>query len=84
MRVRLDDFLADVTRRKRERWATILAGEGAGRVAGRRPRDPESERLQTEMDRRRLATLEERLGVTLWRGGRRFLGEEEGEGLGGE
>lgn len=32
-----DDFQRDVQRRKRERWAKILASEPPGRVAGRRP-----------------------------------------------
>ncbi len=84
MTIRYEEFLADVQRRKRERWARILAAEGPGRVPGRRPRDPESERLQTEMDRRRLATMEERLGITLWRSGRRFLEDlDEPESDGG-
>jgi hypothetical protein len=44
-----------VRRRKRERWAEILAAEPPGRVPGRRPRDPEQEELLTELDRARVA-----------------------------
>ena len=50
-----DDFQREVQRRKRERWAKILASEPPGRVAGRRPRDPEKERILLKMDRARLA-----------------------------
>ncbi len=50
-----DEFRAAVRRRKRERWADILNAEPPGRPAGRRPRDPEQERLLTEADRRRIA-----------------------------
>lgn len=49
-----DEFQAEVRRLKRERWAKILAAEPPGRVPGRRPRDPEKERLLIEMDRARL------------------------------
>ena len=49
-----DEFQTEVRRRKRERWARILAAEPPGRVAGRRPRDPEQERLLLRMDRARL------------------------------
>ena len=49
-----DEFQAEVRRLKRERWAKILASEPPGRVAGRRPRDPEKERLLVRMDRARL------------------------------
>lgn len=49
-----DEFQAEVRRRKRERWAAILATEPPGRVAGRRPRDPQQERLLRRMDRARL------------------------------
>ena len=49
-----DEFQAEVRRRKRERWATILAAEPPGRVAGHRPRDPQQERLLRRMDRARL------------------------------
>ena len=50
-----DEFQREVQRRKRERWAKILASEPPGRVAGRRPRDPEKERLLLKLDRARLA-----------------------------
>lgn len=50
-----DEFQRDVQRRKRERWAKILASEPPGRVAGRRPRDPEKERILLKLDRARLA-----------------------------
>lgn len=49
-----DDFQAEVQRRKRERWARILASEPPGRPAGRRPRDPDKERLLARLDRARL------------------------------
>ena len=49
-----DDFQRDVQRRKRDRWAKILAAEPAGRAPGRRPRDPEQERMLLQLDRLRL------------------------------
>ena len=49
-----DEFQRDVRRRKRERWAKILATEPPGRAAGRRPRDPEQERMLLRLDRNRL------------------------------
>lgn len=49
-----DAFQAEVRRLKRERWAKMLAAEPPGRAAGRRPRDPEQERLLARMDRVRL------------------------------
>lgn len=49
-----DEFQRDVRRRKRERWAKILATEVPGRAAGRRPRDPEQERMLLRLDRARL------------------------------
>lgn len=52
-----DEFQADVLRRKRERWVSILNSEKQGRVPGRRPRDPEQERLLLLLDRRRLERL---------------------------
>ena len=55
MKVDYDEFQAHIARLKRERWAGILAGETPGRVPGRRPRDPEKERILAEMDRARLA-----------------------------
>lgn len=50
-----DEFQREVQRLKRERWAKILASEPPGRVAGRRPRDPEKERVLLKLDRARLA-----------------------------
>ena len=49
-----DEFQAELRRLKRERWAKILAAEPAARAPGRRPRDPEQERLLLRMDRARL------------------------------
>ena len=49
-----DDFQAEVRQRKRERWAKILASEPPGRPVGRRPRDPDKERLLARLDRTRL------------------------------
>jgi hypothetical protein len=49
-----EDFREDVRRRRRERWAEIVASEPPGRPAGRRPRDPEQERLLLVLDRARL------------------------------
>ena len=49
-----DEFQRDVQRRKRERWAQILASEPPGRTIGRRPRDPEQERMLLRLDRLRL------------------------------
>ena len=53
--IKYDEFQRDVRRRKRERWAKILDGEPPGRPAGRRPRDPEQERMLLRLDRIRLA-----------------------------
>jgi len=50
-----DEFCAEVQRRRRERWAAILAAEPTGRPPGRRPRDEEQERLLLARDRARLA-----------------------------
>ncbi len=50
-----DAFLREVRRRKRARWVKILNSETPGRVAGRRPRDPEQEALLLRLDRARLA-----------------------------
>ncbi|HUP24207.1 MAG TPA: hypothetical protein VNB06_14845 [Thermoanaerobaculia bacterium] len=52
--VPLEEFRADVARRKRERWAKIVASEPPGRPAGRRPRDPEQEAMLLKLDRARL------------------------------
>ena len=49
-----DEFQGEVRRRKRKRWANILATEPPGRAAGRRPRDPEQERMLLRLDRARL------------------------------
>jgi hypothetical protein len=49
-----DEFQAEVQRLKRERWARILAAEPPGRPPGRRPRDPEQERMLLRMDRARI------------------------------
>ena len=49
-----EDFQRDVQRRKRERWAKILASEPPGRAPGRRPRDPEQEHMLLRLDRLRL------------------------------
>ena len=49
-----DRFQEEIRRRKRARWVRILAGEPPGRAAGRRPRDPEQERLLRTMDRARV------------------------------
>jgi hypothetical protein len=49
-----EDFREEVRRRRRERWAKIVANEPPGRPAGRRPRDPEQEELLLALDRARL------------------------------
>lgn len=54
MLIDYDEFQSDVRRRKRERWAKILASEPPSRAAGRRPRDPEQERMLLRLDRTRL------------------------------
>ena len=54
MLIDYDEFQRDVRRRKRERWAKILASEPPGRAAGRRPRDAEQERMLLRLDRARL------------------------------
>ena len=46
MLIDYDEFQRDVRRRKRERWAKILATEPPGRAPGRRPRDPGQERCK--------------------------------------
>lgn len=56
MLIDYDEFQRDVRRRKRERWAKILATEPPGRPPGRRPRDPEQERMLLRLDRARLAS----------------------------
>ena len=54
MLIDYDEFQRDVRRRKRERWAKILAAEPPGRAPGRRPREPEQERMLLRLDRARL------------------------------
>ena len=49
-----EDFQAEVRQRKRERWARILASEPPGHPVGKRPRDPDKERLLARLDRARL------------------------------
>lgn len=49
-----DDFQRDGQRRKQDRWAKILAAKPPGRAPGRRPRDPEQERMLLQLDRLRL------------------------------
>lgn len=53
--INYEEFREEIRRRKRERWAAILASEPSGRPAGRRPRDPEQEALLLALDRARLA-----------------------------
>jgi hypothetical protein len=53
-------FRHEVRRRRRERWLEILAGETPGRAPGRRPRDPEQERLLLALDRARLERQRQR------------------------
>jgi hypothetical protein len=50
-----EELQEEVRQRRRERWLRILAGEAPGRLPGRRPRDPEQERLLAALDRARLA-----------------------------
>ncbi|HEX2254088.1 MAG TPA: hypothetical protein VHQ65_12535 [Thermoanaerobaculia bacterium] len=50
-----EEWQADLARRKREKWARILASEPPGRAVGRRPRDPEKEQILLLLDRARLA-----------------------------
>ena len=54
MKVDYDEFQAEILRLRRERWLGVLATESPGRVPGRRPRDPEQERMLAKMDRIRL------------------------------
>ena len=54
MKVDYDEYQGEIQRLKRERWAAILSTETPGRVPGRRPRDPEKERILAKMDRERL------------------------------
>ena len=54
MKVDYDEYQGEIQRLKRERWVAILSTETPGRVPGRRPRDPEKERILAKMDRERL------------------------------
>lgn len=49
-----EEFQTEVRRRRRGRWAKILAAEPPVRPAGKRPRDPDKERLLAKLDRARL------------------------------
>lgn len=49
-----EEFVAELKRRKRQRWVAILAGEPPGRAPGRRPRCETQERLLLELDRARI------------------------------
>ena len=49
-----DEFQTDVRRRERERRIVTASSEPSGRLPGRRPRDPEKERILLKMDRARL------------------------------
>lgn len=57
-----EEFQRQVRRLKRARWVKILAAEPAERPAGRRPRDPEKERLLIKLDRARLEREAHRSG----------------------
>jgi ribosomal protein S18 acetylase RimI-like enzyme len=50
-----EQIQAEIRKLKRERWAKILASEPPGHAPGRRPRDPDQERLLLRLDRARLA-----------------------------
>ena len=54
MKVDYDEYQGEIQRLKRERWVAILSTETPGPVPGRRPRDPEKERILAKMDRERL------------------------------
>jgi hypothetical protein len=71
-----EELREEVLGRKRERWVKLLASEPPGRAPGRRPRDPEKERLLARLDRARL----ERVGLG---GERRARAEPGGKGSGG-
>ncbi|MBI4871624.1 MAG: hypothetical protein HY814_08650 [Candidatus Riflebacteria bacterium] len=60
-----DKFVAEVKRRRKQRWVEILTSEPPGRAPGRRPRDETQERLLLELDRARLSKrrLTETTGV---------------------
>jgi hypothetical protein len=48
----------EIEQLRRARWARIIASEPPGRPSGRRPRDPEQERLLLALDRARLERRE--------------------------
>ena len=52
-----EELMAEIRALKRERWGRILASERPGRPPGRRPRDPEQERLLAKYDRLRVERL---------------------------
>ena len=58
MKVEYEAFQEEVRRRKRAMRVKILASEPRGRPIGRRPRDPEQERLLLRLDSARLARRE--------------------------
>jgi hypothetical protein len=53
-----DQVMQEIRQRRRARWARILASEPPGRPPGRRPRDPEQERILLQLDRARLERRE--------------------------
>ncbi len=55
-----EQHLKDVRRRRRELWRKILNSEPVERAPGRRPRDPDKERILLRLDRARLRRREER------------------------
>lgn len=59
-----EEFRQELLRRKAERWVRILASEPPGRVPGRRPRDPEKEKLLLRLDRARLARRRSAAGLS--------------------
>lgn len=52
---RYDQVQDQIRRLKRERWLRILSTESPGHAPGRRPRDPDQERLLLRLDRARLS-----------------------------
>ena len=53
-----EEFKAELHRLKALRWARILNSEPPGRPPGRRPRDPEQERILARRDRARVLQRE--------------------------
>lgn len=66
-----EQVVQEIQELKRERWARILASEPPGRPPGRRPRDPEQERLLLAFDRARLARRERDGSIRVRRNERR-------------